>query len=205
MQVAVGATAYGCISRLTLARVKVGDGGALREYARYVATTSPRTPSVYDLKNVLEPMKTHPTDKDVEAAARTMFGPGGAWIPLVLASKVGSGAEYYLADLVPTDLLRVAAFREHVEALLSDMHTAGTIKVRDGGGFTVEMDGGWQTYMSVITGERAEPGTRAVRVADYYASMLAARRGAPPFQLYWPERRRNEALRAARAYVHAVR
>jgi hypothetical protein len=205
LQVAVAGAGYGCISRITLARAKAGDSGALGEYARYVATTSPRAQDVYDLTTVLEPMKAYPTDKDVEAAARTIFGAGGAWVPLVPATKVSVGAPYYLAELVPTDLLRVAAFREHVEASLSDMHKAGTIKVRDDGGSSIEMNAGWQTGTGVMNGEHAEPGTRAVRVADYYASMLAQRQGAPPFRLYWPESRRNEALPAVRAYVHASR
>jgi hypothetical protein len=205
MQVAVGSARHRCISSLTLARAKAGDGDALGEYARYVATTSPRTGDVFDLTTLLEPMKAYPTDKDVGAAARTLFGAGGAWVPLVPATKVNVSAQYELAELVPTDLLRVAAFREHVEASLSDMRKAGTIKVRDDGGVSIEMNAGWQTGTSVMDGEQAEPGTRAVRVADSYASMLAQRPGAPAFRLYWPESRRNEALPAVRAYVHAVR
>ncbi|HEY8077141.1 MAG TPA: hypothetical protein VIF62_23605 [Labilithrix sp.] len=205
MQIAVSGASYGCIARVTLARASAGDAGALGEYARFVATTSPRTQDVYGLTNMLEPMRKYPNDRDIEVAARTMFGPGGSWVPLVPATKVNVGAQFYLAELVPTDMLRVAAFREHVEASLSDMHKAGTIKVRDDGGISIEMNAGWQTGTGVLNGEHADPGVRAVRVADYYASELAQRQGAPPFRLYWPESERNRALPAVRAWVRTIR
>src|SRR5262249_42963250 len=104
-----------------------------------------------------------------------------------------------------TDLLRVRAFREHVLGALSDLRKAGTLTATDDGGIRIEMNAGWQTGTSVMQGDHATPGAYAIRVADYYASEVVQRSGAPPFRLYWPEAERDRALVAVRKYVEAFR
>jgi hypothetical protein len=207
MQRATAGTDYSrwsCIARVTSARVKAGDSAALREYARFMAPIDPRKEQ--EALRALEPMKAWPTDRDIEAAAKTMFGAGGAWVPLVPVTKSqNSGPSYELAELPKTDLLRVRAFREHVLGALSDLHKAGTLTATDDGGIHIEMNAGWQTGTSVMQGDHATPGTYAIRVADYYASEVTQRSGAPPFRLYWPEAERDRALGAVRKYVEAFR
>lgn len=196
---------FSCIARLTSARASAGDASALAEYAQWMGTTSPRTQDIYGLENALGPMKEFPADPQIEAAAKKMFGPGGAWVPLVPTKKIESGASFQLPRLLQTDLLRVKPFREHVLAALTDRTKAGKLSVFEGGSIKIDMIAGWQTGTSVMQGDHPSLGTIAVRVADYYASELSSRQGAPPFRLYWPEAERDRGIAAMRAYVEAVR
>jgi hypothetical protein len=190
------------IARLTMARIKNGDDGAIPEYAEWVRTTSPDGLEGTDLE-VLEPIRFRPDDPALADAASWLFGdPQSPWVPLI--GRKGSKSPYQSAPLIASAMVEVPAFRKMVLAALEDRTPLGTAEVTDNGAVSVQLGDNFSMGRTAPRNDPDAParGTRAeVRTCDFYAWQLATFRDAPPFNPCWPEARRDAALVAMADYL----
>ncbi len=196
-----------CIAALSDARADAKDASALADYARWVVTTTPRG-DLGGVTRFFEPMWLHPSDPAIVRAAGVVFGPHSAWLPIVPTHAVTQGDAYEKVDLLESRLLEVPAFRRYVLGELGNRTQAGTVRMKSGGGISVDMIAGWSTGTSAEKGDPLTPpeGTEyPVRVCDYVAWILSSRQGAPRFQLYWPKDARDAALGATAGYLRAIK
>jgi len=198
-------TKYGAaVALLTSARASGGDQAALDEYAAWLGRLRPDDfgSSSYELTRVLEPLWQFAKEPAMVRLSRAMFGPRGPWSALATGR---SGNAWGLSDLVETNLVDVAAFRDRVEEALRDRRKIGTTKITSGGGLLVTIDAGGSMGTGTDASDPPPPvGTvMPFRVCDLVGMELARREHAPTFRLYWPEKKRDTALGEMAAFLRA--
>ncbi|HEY8088288.1 MAG TPA: hypothetical protein VIF09_10600 [Polyangiaceae bacterium] len=198
-------TKYGAaVALLTTARASGGDRTALDEYAAWLGRLRPDDfgSSSYELTRVLEPLWQFPKDAAMLRVSRAMFAPHGAWSALATGR---SGNAWGLSDLVETNLVEVAPFRERVEEALLDRKKIGTTKITSGGGLSVTIDAGGSMGTGTEASDPPPPvGTvMPFRVCDLVGWELARREHAPTFRIYWPEKKRDAALGEMAAFLRS--
>jgi hypothetical protein len=184
------------LAALTTARIAAGDATALREYADWIVTTTPEQ-AQFAAHNWFAPMIAHAGAPEMVRAATVLFK-SSPWVPLT-AKRAG----FYSLELLGSDLVHVAAFRDHVLAELTDHAKLGTMALRKGG-LDVRTDA-FQQSEGVDAADPLLPKdgwTGTLRVADQYAaSLVVGRPGAPKFRRYWPVAERDRAITALAAWL----
>jgi hypothetical protein len=90
-----------------------------------------------------------------------------------------------------------------VVAALADKRVVGSAVVGPSE-LEIEYSNGDTVTASHIDDPAIAKGTkRTIRVCDYYAARLSEHDGAPPFDLAWPDARRDQALPAIAVWVKA--
>ncbi len=184
------------LASLTTARIAGGDPTALREYADWLVTTTPEQAQFAALR-WLAPMIAHRDAPEIVRAAKTLFGKS-AWVPLT-AKRAG----FYSLELLASDLVHVAAFRDHALAQLSNRTKLGTMTFKKGG-----LDVRTEAFQQGEGVDAKDPllpkdgWTDTLRVADQYAaSVVSGRIDAPRFRRYWPVAERDRAIAAIAAWL----
>jgi hypothetical protein len=186
------------LASFTLTRTRAGDRAALDEYAAWIRMTTPETLKE-GLRMAFEPMWTEPDHPTIAEATQAMFAPGSAWTRSL--TDLSPGHDPFGHDALETSpLIRVPAFRDAVISGLADRAEGGTVERKsDQPGsvsFTIDgsQSGGFGTDAMADLDELPIGEKRPVRAGDWLALRLAALEGAPLFQLYWKEARRDEAI-----------
>jgi hypothetical protein len=185
------------IAELTTARIAAGDATALADYASWIVTTTPAQ-AQFDALAWFGPMIAHARDPAIAAAAHTLFATS-VWVPLLSKS-----ASYYMLDLIDSDLVHVAAFRDYLIGELAHRAKLGTVRVRKGD-IDVQTDG-FQQSQGIDDKDPGVPkeGTiETLRYADQVADSLSSREGAPKFRRYWPLAERDKAIAAMVAWLRS--
>ena len=185
------------LAELTTARVDAGDDTALADYASWIATTSPDQ-AEFNAVAWFAPMIAHAKAPAIASAAATLFGKS-PWIPLL--SPKGS---YYMLDVIGSDLVHVAAFRDYLLGQLANRDKLGTVRMRKGD-IDVQTEG-FQQSQGVDDKDPLLPKEGAIatlRYADQIADSLSSREGAPKFRRYWPLAERDKAIAAIATWLRA--
>lgn len=109
-----------------------------------------------------------------------------------------------LNGLLRSPLVAVPESRRSVLSNLKDTSRIGVLSVRNGSP-SVRMDEGPHMGFGLI--DPADPlapregEERVTRVCDWYAWHLSMPEGSPPFEPYWPEDRRDEAVKECADFV----
>ena len=185
----------GILTAILQRRVALGDPLALRDDADWLQTLSRQ--DVMQAPSPSQPFQImwhHPNDPTMIAAAKKLFAPTNSrWVPLPNL-------------LVHTPLIGVAPFRQELLRGLSDTSFSGWVKVESNGlSYDFKQTGGtsWESSApSPTLHDAPAPGTTVTfRLCDCYAYQLSQTEYFPEFKLYWPLRRRDEALAVCRAYL----
>jgi hypothetical protein len=190
------------VAELTIASVAKGDQGALKDYAAWIRAQWPSRDNSA-IPKMFRPMAQHPDQLEIATAAEALFNdPSSPWFCLPKGNPYQTfGPD---GDMVASPLLCVPAFQKNVLVNLDDKTHVGAVSVVNGS-LQVEMRSGLGfsagiTYptdpLLPAAGEKRE-----IRVCDWYASHLANLDGAPEFEFFWPEKRREEAIKAASEFV----
>ncbi len=133
-------------------------------------------------------------------AAETLFGnEKSPWLPLLDNAKVD------IEELIPTNLLRLRAFRQAVLKELANKGDDGTVTAKRDGSITTQRGGGISTrwgegWQELDISEAGVSGK--FRVCDYVASKIGEQiAGAPRCELYWPEDKRDQAVAACADFL----
>jgi hypothetical protein len=194
------------LAQFTLLRTRAGDRAALDEYAAWIRTTSPD--GLEDgSREAFEPMWAHPEHPPIAAAAEAIFAPRAAWArSLTESSSRNDPFGSHALEISP--LIRVPAFRRAVLGGLADRADAGTIERLEDQPETIRftLKGGTQSGgigAGTMVGLEELPigEKRPVRACDWLALRLASLDGAPRFELYWREPRRDAAITAIAAFL----
>ena len=151
------------------------------------------------------PFISRPNDPTLAATATWLFeDPKSRWVALIGSAR--SIQKAHLTNLFASPIMEVPAFRKLVLAALEDVSPAGSATIGDNGDVFIairEGDGTMTLNMQnprnrgdgifVLPTRKTEV---RIRMCDYYAWLLATLKGAPAFDLSWPEARRDAALAA---------
>ena len=112
---------------------------------------------------------------------------------------------FRLEELATTPLLGVSAYQKQLLRLLDNTDHDGTIQVTNTAGMQVHGDAGWGTAIGVNPPDDPDapkPGQElSFRVCDELAATLSRVPGFPIVELYWPESRRDAAIKQTRAVL----
>ena len=185
------------IAELTSIRAQAGDPAAIRDYVEWIKTTS--FDSVEPLiQGVLNPLRLHPDDPNLAAAADWLLGaPQSPWASLW--TDKGAKPAQRLGRLIAAPLIKAPAFRKLLARALADRTPIGTAEVDGDDHISARFDDGGRMGR-LSTGETHDPdpppiGARApLRARDFLAWLLASQPDAPHFNPCWPEPRRDAAV-----------
>ena len=190
------------LAKFTQIRVKLGDIGALHEYAAWLRTTSP-TMLEYGTFEALQPLLAQPDHPALASAARWLFNdPKSPWVPLLPEAR-GEQSSHF-RNLFASPLIAVAGFREGVLAGLADKTPLGTVERDENRSVhreiknlpTMNYSSSYLDLAGVAVGVKYP-----FRSCDDLASNLSDLEGCPRCDLFWPETRRDEAVTACVAYL----
>ena len=190
------------LAAFTEARSRIGDPGALDEYADWLRTTSP-TMLGYATLAAFKPLLAHPDHPALSSAARWLFNdPKSPWVPILpeargeMASKIQS--------LFKSPMISVAGFREGVLAGLKDRAPLGTVQKTGDQSIQCKSAGAPITNMGSSDFDLEGVPLNVefpYRRCDLLASHLSALEGSPRCELLWPEARRDDAVAGCTAFL----
>jgi hypothetical protein len=195
----------GQLSVMVQFRATAGDTNALREYAVWLKAIDPQH-FFLQIGGMLDPLVKFPNSPAWTGVWEMLFDDEkSAWFNYLLKEntpdqKRMSSSEFNVEGFFGTPAINNSSFRKFVIRLLHENSACGRIvgeaahgywldqrlSVRRRYGYTVEppQDG------SEINGKE-------FRACDFYAWLLSNKiEGAPVFQIYWPESKRDEAIAA---------
>jgi len=150
--------------------------------------------------NTFRPLARYHREPALRRAAEEIFADGSPWIDR--PEIVGSWFELYGSPLV-----NVPAFRGLLKRKLADRGEFGTATLdARGTSINVRHKFGGMGRVVAPPADPENPRYREpipVRVADLVAWRISAIRGAPSFQLYWPEAERDAQLAKIVAFLDA--
>ena len=183
-------------------RDRLGDAGALDEYAAWLRTTSPKMLE-FGRDAALGPLLAHRDHPSIASAARWLFNdPKSPWVPLVSEARNRDANPFQ--NILASSLVVLPAFREALLAGLADRGRLGTVRLGEKGTLHYSYDGGQQinSGSSNLELDGIPTGVEIpFRDCDYVAWTLSSLEGAPRCEPYWPEPRRDEAVDACAAYL----
>ena len=185
------------MTKMYIQRAELGDDTAIDEYAKWVTDVTPSQAGWF-IDKLFEPMwRFHDRPAMIAAAEKMFNGAGSAWNPATAA--VGSGIPFHDTQAAITSpLLGMAPFRRRILRELKNKKKAGIVTVGDRGSSTIVVGDGWKS------GEFGDPGdpllpkpgkTSNFRICDLLAAELSGIDGFPQIELYWPEDRRDAAVK----------
>jgi len=199
---------------LTLSRVRLADAAALPQYAAWMRR-APLTSLFHGEMTLLEPLVRYPRNAAMENLNNWLWNDAQSPWSRFLGGKTVS----FLDDVFETPLLRTPGFKKHVLRELVNTAYLGTIRlnkpeninsrgelaiVLNAKGFSMDMGEG------AVKPDPFKPApgvTGTFRVCDFYAWMLYRRqkqwKHAPRFELYWPQAKRDAAVRQSAAFVRS--
>jgi hypothetical protein len=194
----------GQLSRLVALRAKSGDTGALAPYAAWVRSIAPEK-FFLQPGQILSPLTEFPADPAWKELWDFLFNDEkSVWFNFLLQTSLPdpsrmSSPWFATETWFGTPAINNASFRMFVLRLLRNTGPCGSIT---GGSGTYWLRQDLSThrrygYSFSAPGNEKELSGMTFRTCDFYAWLLANRiQGAPAFELYWPEDKRNAAILA---------
>jgi len=182
-------------------RIKLGDSSAAEEFLKMIETYDARRTFGHGW-SYFRPLTQQPENLVLRTGAEKLFlGNDSRW-NLESLSRDKSQWNHALA-LVPTPLLRVAAFRKALDLRLSDDRVIGKAVAAEGGGsrysFVGGASGGGQKKAAAGKDPYAKPGDQQpIRVKDSVAWELSSLDTMPRFELHWPAAVKDRTIASMR-------
>jgi hypothetical protein len=183
-------------------RAKAGDSNALSEYAAWLTAMNPQQYS-WQIKEILHPLAEFPDDAAWNPVWKTLFeDENSSWYRLLWkfsCRETNDWTSHYfnVEEFFATPIINHPEFRSFVVRLLHEMSPGGKI-IGDKGGYWLNQDLSTNRrfgYTVETPYPAADLNGISFRTCDFYAWLLSNRIvGAPEFQLYWPEARKDAAI-----------
>ncbi|MEO6052572.1 MAG: hypothetical protein ABIP97_01025, partial [Chthoniobacterales bacterium] len=175
------------------ARILAKDPQALSDYAAWVVAI-PRENLGYSLSSLFDIIWQHPEEPVIQQTAEQLFGnKNSPWVPLY--GRRGGD----IGGLLHSPLIGMPAFQKELFRGLNDKSTAGSIILKKNQNESVSIDAD-ESSIARTSYYLTDPFASAIglisyfRMCDLYAYEISQSEGAPKFQLYWPEKKRNAAV-----------
>lgn len=191
------------IAGLTRDRIALGDNAAIAQYAAWIKSADPADMTV-GARNAVIPLWLFADTPEMARAAEELFNdPKSPWYASFNNSHEHN--TFRLEELSTTPLLGVPAYQKQLLRLLDNTDHDGTIQATNTAGMQVHGDAGWGTGINVNPPDDPDapkPGQElSFRVCDDVAATLSRVPGFPMVQLYWPESRRDAAVKLTKAVL----
>lgn len=186
-------------------RAQMGDTNALHEYALWLRSIDPEH-FFLQIGTMLHPLAKYPEVAGWDDIPKLVFNDAGSvWCNYLFKENIPdpkrmSSPSLNVETFFDTALINNSSFREFIIRLLREKSPVGKIVGETAHGYWLDQ------HLSVnrrygYTVDAPKDGTeingKTFRTCDLYAWLLSKRiDGAPSFELYWPEERRNEAISA---------
>lgn len=202
----------GQLSVMVQFRARHGDTNALQDYARWLKVIDPKS-FFLQIDALLQPLVKFPDDPTWTEVWKCLFDDGqSAWFNYLCKQSTPdptsySSPSYNVGEYFGTALINKIPFRKFVLRLLHDKSACGKIVGDATHGYWLDqrlstMRRYGYTVQAPETG--LEINGKEFRNCDFYAWLLSYRiNGAPAFELYWPEDKRNEAILAIEKMLSA--
>jgi hypothetical protein len=193
------------IAEMIKFRANAGDKKALREYAAWLQAIDPGRFS-WQIDGMLGPLKQFPDDPAWREVWKILFDDEqSAWFgylrqqskldPTRMSSPLFNVDEYF-----GTPFINKIPFRKFANRLLHDKSACGKIVGEAAHGYWLDQQLSTMRHYGYAVDspkDGSEINGKQFRICDFYAWLLSNRiEGAPAFQLYWPESKRDETIAA---------
>jgi hypothetical protein len=195
----------GQLPELVMFRENIGDTNALREYAFWLQSIDPGHFS-WQIDGMVSPLKRSPDSPAWKATWELLFDDEqSAWFNYLCKQSTPDPKSYSsptinIGEYFGTPFINKGPFRKFVIRLLHDKSACGKIVGEAAHGYWLDQRLSTMRHYGYTTDspkDGSEINGKEFRTCDLYAWLLSNRiEGAPAFQLYWPESKRDEALLA---------
>jgi hypothetical protein len=194
----------GQLPALIAVRAKAGDTNALAEYARWLKSIEPGR-FFLQPRQILNPLKQFPSDPAWAEVWGFLFDDEQSpWF--IFLRKISSpdparmsSPWFAIEEFFGTPIINNGPFRTFVIRLLRDKSPCGKIGGVSGGYWLDQRLSTERAFAYTVQPPNGGPeiAGKPFRTCDFYAWLLSNRiKGAPVFQLYWPEDKRDAAISA---------
>lgn len=195
-------TLSGQLPSLVTLRARAGDPGALREYAAWLTAMNPEQYS-WQIKEILHPLAEFPNDSAWNPVWKPLFGDENSpWNHLLWKfsrreTNDWSSHSFNVEEFFATPVINNSEFRSFVIRLLHETLPGGKI-MGDKGGYWLDQRLSTNRrfgYTLQAPDSAIDLNGISFRTCDFYAWLLSNRIvGAPEFQLYWSQEKKDSAL-----------
>lgn len=197
----------GQLSAMTQLRAKAGDTNALREYAFWLKTVKPQR-FFLQIDPMLTPLAKFPGSPAWTGLWEFLFDDEkSAWFNYLFEQnrldpkRMGAPA-LNVEVFFGTPVINNSSFRRFVDRLLQEKAACGKIIGEAAHGYWLDQQlSVWRRFGYTVEAPKdgSEINGKEFRTCDFYAWLLSNRvKGAPEFQLYWPEAKRDRAIEMLR-------
>lgn len=194
------------IAQMTLARARCGDASGYDEYAAWICKLDLKDVS-FGGQELQKPLIQGAARPSIARAINYLFNdPKSPW-----SNLLGGRNGFWLMDFWQTPLPKTTGFRQQALRALMNKTRAGAITFnprKDWNG-SMEAQIELKTLNMGFRGSNNDPDTpppgqkRDFRVCDAYAYFYSQFQHGPPFQLFWPEKKRDAGVLACRQWLQA--
>jgi len=195
----------GQLPELIKFRANAGDAKSLREYAAWLQSIDPGLFSG-QIDGMLEPLKQFPDAPAWKGVWALLFDDEqSAWFNYLrqqskLDSTRMSSPLFNVDEYFGTPFINKIPFRKFIVRLLHDKSACGKIVGEAAHGYWLDQQLSIMRrygYTVESPNDGSEINGKEFRICDFYAWLISNRvEGAPAFQLYWSESKRDEAISA---------
>jgi len=189
------------IPRLVLALAGDPKSDAVGRYTDWIKGLTPEAAGVHAMEALTPLWKLPPSPVLARAGDVLWNGEGSPWRCLPIAPHLST---FGFVDLVETPVIATPAFRTHLLRNLADEREIGGVKVEDSG-LTISVEGRGSSTFGAVAADEFLAAAKSVqiplRVCDWYAWKLSNLSGAPLFQPYWPQEKRDAACKTMADFV----
>ncbi len=172
---------------LAEAGIQSGDETIVHDYVAWLRATPPSDFSFFNL-SIFMPLWRHAENaKLAELARRVFLAEDSPWHPIHELKPLSS------FEMINSPLVGVPAFRELLKREFADTSLVGKFTVsREGLSIEAMQSGmGASSYYAPDVELPKSADKQPLRACDFYAVEISRLEGAPRYELYWPEERRD--------------
>jgi hypothetical protein len=197
----------GQLSAMTQLRAKAGDTNALQEYALWLKTVEPRR-FYWQIGPMLTPLARFSDSLAWTGLWELLFDDEkSVWFSYLFEQnrpdpKRMSAPALNVEVFFGTPIINNGSFRKFVIRLLQEKSACGKIIGEAAHGYWLDQRlSVFRRFGYTVNGPKdgSEINGKEFRTCDFYAWLLSSRvKGAPEFQPYWPEAKRDSAIEMLR-------
>jgi hypothetical protein len=180
---------HSSFSHLIIAAVDALAEEFIDPYIAWMTDLKPETVDPILDFEIFQPLSRYADHPKMVDLAKTLFSSKSSWVPL--HQRVG----FRWHGLLTSPVVGVSAFRELLKSQLDDQTRVGTITLDTVASHVQIQIGDGSMGQSIRTAfDPDEPGLaepKPVRRCDFIAWTLSQLQGAPLYELWWPEAKRN--------------
>ncbi len=189
------------------ARVFLGDKAALYEYAQWLQSFASQSTSPFEL-TLFKPLVTFSNSVELKAVPDKVFMDSTSHFSLVKLAKEEPGKQR-AQKIALSRLIQIPAVQRGIQLVLEDKTSLGSVVADNSTSYTLLLNSQTSFTSTKSLHLKTDPHApkagdhRDYRVCDGMAFALQRLKGAPPFELYWPDTVKDVAIKQLQSFLKA--